>query len=451
MRKILFVLSLILTTQVSYSQSALNFNGPADQIQTTYSGVIGTADRTIEAWIWVDSNAPNANLTISDYGRNTAGDRNTFMVNASRNLAYISGGGSTGNFSSTTSVPYETWTHVAFVMSNRVGFLYINGVQVGTNSLSAVSTPSGQTNVIIGQRISGGSIPFYGSMDEIRFWNTARTSAQLLANMNAEFCTIPLGLKAYFRFNEGVAGGINTSITTALEDIDDKNGTLTGFLLTAGDSSNYVSGPTLVPGFSKSIVQDSLCDPFTSPSGKIFSTSGVYMDTLTNSVSCDSLLKFDLVISSITDSVQRVGGRMTSIDTWAIHQWVRCDSGYAPIPGATSRIYDATQAGDYAVIISKGNCSDTSRCISISLTGLKTNSLVKYSVFPNPTESLLTFQTNQEDIIKSISVTDISGKTILNITNIQRNTLDVSSLENGVYFLRIFSADGLGIVKFVKK
>ena len=87
--------------------------------------------------------------------------------------------------------------------------------------MSAVSTPSGQTNVIIGQRISGGSIPFYGSMDEIRFWNTARTSAQLLANMNAEFCTIPLGLKAYFRFNEGVAGGNNTSITTALEDIEE--------------------------------------------------------------------------------------------------------------------------------------------------------------------------------------------------------------------------------------
>ena len=451
MKKNLLLFTTFLVSQLGISQTALNFNGPSDLIQTTYSGVTGSADRTIEAWIYVDSNAPNANLTISDYGRNSAGDRNTFMVNASRNLAYISGGGATGNFSSTTPVPYETWTHVAFVMSSQVGFLYINGVQVGTNSLSSVSTPTGQTNVIIGQRVSGGSIPFFGSMDELRFWSTARTPAQLLANMNSEFCSIPLGLEAYYRFNEGIPSGSNSSISTAIDDIGGENGTLTGFLLTTGDSSNYLAGPSLTPGFSKSIVQDSLCSSFTSPSGKVFSTTGIYLDTLTNSVSCDSLVQFDLTISSVSDSVYRVGGRMTSVDTWANHQWVRCDSGYSPILGATSRIYDATQAGDYAVIVAKGNCVDTSSCINISLTSLKENLKNNFSIYPNPANNVIAVKFSGNDIIQSFSIFDISGKIVKSNMNPKSKSIDVNNLESGVYFIRIESNQGIGIVKFVKK
>jgi len=449
-RLVLLSLSL-LAVQHLFSQVALNFNGPNDYIQTSYSGVLGTSDRTIEAWVFVDSNAPNANLTITDYGVNLAGSRNTFMVNASRKLAYISGGGSTGNFSSTATVPLEVWTHVAFVMSGRIGYLFINGVQVGTNSLSSVSTPPGQTNMRIGQRVSGGTIPFYGNIDEVRCWNTARTSAELLANMNSEFCSVPSGLEAYYRFNEGIPGGSNIFITHCIDDINGENGTLSNFLLTAGDSSNYVTGPAISPGFSKSIIQDSLCSAFTSPSGKVYSTTGIYFDTLTNSVSCDSLVQFDLTIFDINDSVYRVGGRMTSVDTWANHQWVRCDSGFSPILGATNRFYDATKAGSYAVIVSKGNCLDTSDCIQISLTGLNDMLNDNLTIFPNPATSILTIRQSNDIAFTKVAIIDLSGKIVKILPNNKNSVVNVSDLESGVYFVRIQTKNEMVHFKFTKK
>ncbi len=451
MKKLILLSLSLLAVQYLFSQVALNFNGPTDYVQTSYTGVLGTSDRTIEAWVYVDSNAPNANLTITDYGRNSAGQRNTFMVNASRNLAYISGGGSTGNFSSTVAVPIETWTHVAFVLNGRIGYLYINGVQVGTNSLTSVSTPSGQTNFRIGERVSGGTIPFYGSIDEVRCWNTARTSTEILANMNSEFCSIPSGLEAYYRFNEGVPGGTNTLITNCIDDIAGENGTLSNFVLTAGDSSNYVTGPAISAGFSKSIIQDSLCSAFTSPSGKVYSTTGIYFDTLTNSVSCDSLVQFDLTIFNINDSVYRVGGRITSVDTWANHQWVRCDSGFSPILGATNRFYDATQAGTYAVIVSKGSCSDTSDCIRISLTGLTDMLQNKVTIFPNPATSFLTIQHSNDDSFVQIALIDVSGKTIKILPNNKKSVVDVSDLESGIYFVRIQLKNEIAHIKFMKE
>lgn len=451
MKKLLSLFLLSSIIHPAFSQVALNFNGPTDFVQTTYSGVLGSADRTIEAWVYVDSNAPNANLTITDYGRNTAGDRNTFMVNASRNLAYISGGGSTGNFSSSAQVPLEVWTHVALVISSRVGYLYINGVQVGTNSLSSVSTPSGQTNLLIGQRVSGGSIPFYGSIDEVRCWNTARTAAELLANMNAEFCSVPVGLEAYYRFNEGIPGGNNTAISRCIDDIGGENGTLTNFLLTTGDSSNYVTGPALSQGFSTSLVKDSLCSPFTSPSGNVYTTTGIYFDTLINAVSCDSLVRFDLTITDLSDSVHRVGGRMTSIDTWANHQWVRCDSGFSPISGATSRIYDATQTGDYAVIVSKGNCTDTSDCIIISLISITKQLIHSVKIFPNPVNSVLTIENSYNLNLTQISILDISGKVVREVSINRNQKVDVTDLRAGVYFLRLQSQDDIAHIKFLKE
>jgi hypothetical protein len=50
----------------------------------------------------------------------------------------------------------------------------------------------------------------------------------------------------------------------------------------------------------------SACEFFISPSGKKWTTSGVYTDTLTNSRSCDSIIVYDLTINSNSTSTQSV-------------------------------------------------------------------------------------------------------------------------------------------------
>lgn len=124
---LLFIVSIIITSHSVFAQNGLDFDGTNDFVQTTYAGVLGTANRTFEAWIFVNSSAPATNLAILDYGLNAVGSRNTFLVTGSRGISYISGG-TNANIGSTNSLILDNqWTHVAFVLNNGTGFLYVNG------------------------------------------------------------------------------------------------------------------------------------------------------------------------------------------------------------------------------------------------------------------------------------------------------------------------------------
>jgi hypothetical protein len=320
--------------------------------------------------------------------------------------------------------------------------------------------------------------------------------------MNNEFCATPSSLKAYYKFNQGTAGGTNTAVTSATDDAGSNNGTLTNFALT-GTTSNWVTGKSIFPAainssftvtacgsytmpngtvvstsgnyydtISSSVTCDSLdsyvvtiksstiqsvvtnnaCVTYTTPLGKVITTTGTYYDTVGSSTGCDSLIQYDIVISgSVDDSVYRVGGRMTSFDTWAFHQWVRCDSGYAPIAGATGSFYIATLPGDYAVIVTRGACSDTSDCININPTSINENSMNDFfEVYPNPATSVLNINNIENRNITSLIVLDVSGKTVLSKANVISKSLNIESLEKGVYFLNIETKDGIATLKFVK-
>ena len=135
------------------------------------------------------------------------GSRNTFLVGeVTDHFRFISGGTNANISTSANTVPIGQWTHVAFVLNNSTGYLYINGIQKATGNLSTVNTPSGNQKVKIGQRVSGGSIPFRGSLDEIRIWNVAKSVGEIQASMNNELCSTDPNLKLYFQFNEGTAG-----------------------------------------------------------------------------------------------------------------------------------------------------------------------------------------------------------------------------------------------------
>ena len=154
-------------TSWSSAQNALNFDDTNDFVQTTSPGVLGSANRTFEAWVFVSSSAPSSNLAILDYGLNAVGSRNTFSISGSRQVIFISGGTNANISTTANAVPVNLWTHVAFVLDNGTGYLYINGIQKGTGSLTTVNTPSNNQNIIVGQRVSGGSIPFEESIDEV--------------------------------------------------------------------------------------------------------------------------------------------------------------------------------------------------------------------------------------------------------------------------------------------
>ena len=141
--------------------------------------------------------------------------------------------------STPSSLVADRWTHIALVKDGTTMRIYANGIQVNSATCSAsITIPN---NFYWLGKVDN---QFNGALDEVRFWSTAKTQTQLQNTMYTELVGNETGLLAYFDFNEGVAGGTNTSISTLTNKANNtSNGTLTNFTRT-GTSSNIVGNTT---------------------------------------------------------------------------------------------------------------------------------------------------------------------------------------------------------------
>jgi hypothetical protein len=435
--------AVVATSHSVTAQNGLHFDRVNDYVQTTFGGVTGSADRTFEAWVYVDASAPAANLSITDYGTNAAGDRNTFVVKGDRGIMFLAGG-TNGNLSSTSAnlIPDNTWMHVAFVLNAGTGFLYVNGTQVGTGNLSGVTTPTGTTDLRIGQRVNGGSILFGGIIDDVRIWNVARTPAEIMANMNNDICGLIPGLVAYYKLDEGVAGGANTGVTSAVDEIAGANGTLTSFAL-SGATSNWVTGATLSAGNVMSSQTLNECAGFSITVGSnTYTTTGNYTDTLVGSsfAGCDSIVNINLTVAAAIDtSVTSNFLVMTANQAGATYQWLACDTNSAAILGETNQTYTGVGNGSYAVEITMGNCVDTSGCITVVGVGINEIKESSVSIYPNPASNSIQVSLGAKVNVLNYSLTSITGKVIQANTekNIDAISIDISNEAKGIYFLKL--------------
>lgn len=80
--------------------------------------------------------------------------------------------------------------------------------------------------------------------------------------------------------------------------------------------------------------------------------------------------------------------------------------------------------------------------------GIGETSLRDIEIFPNPTSETLTFQATGNG---SWSIMDVNGRTLLHSSVMEgRNSLDVSSLSEGIYVLRLQSEKAVSTTQFVK-
>lgn len=74
------------------------------------------------------------------------------------------------------------------------------------------------------------------------------------------------------------------------------------YMVKDSDSKWTVFKADTLPSITRSNVMVTTCGSYTVPSGdETYSVSGIYSDTLTNSVSCDSIITIDLTIANIND------------------------------------------------------------------------------------------------------------------------------------------------------
>ena len=85
--------------------------------------------------------------------------------------------------------------------------------------------------------------------------------------------------------------------------------------------------------------------------------------------------------------------------------------------------------------------------VNIDFAALSVNDAIasKFSVYPNPAKDFLTIDSRNINI-SSVNVFNVLGTKVLERKELNDNKLDVSSLSNGIYFLKI-SADNASVTK----
>lgn len=85
-----------------------------------------------------------------------------------------------------------------------------------------------------------------------------------------------------------------------------------------------------------------------------------------------------------------------------------------------------------------------------SVLGINKAQLLTFSLFPNPSDGQVTFQLPLDNNQAKVSVFDYLGKTLIQKSiYAANNTLDVSNLKSGIYFVRIQTDTKVGTKKLI--
>lgn len=219
------------------------------------------------------------------------------------------------------------------------------------------------------------------------------------------------------------------------------------------DSVMSIDLTILTPSFAT--IADSVCGSYLSPSGTYeWTSSGMYADTIPNAAGCDSILTIDLTVYSIDNTVSPLSSTELVANLGGVsYQWIDCSSGLA-IPGETNQLFNASSSGAYAVIVTDNNCSDTSACFDIVLTSISdVQHTISFNLLPNPATDIATLSFNEHIPSFEVSIFNTLGQQVekRRYANRQSTALDVSHLETGIYIIHIIADEKIGSMKFLKR
>jgi PKD repeat protein len=126
------------------------------------------------------------------------------------------------------------------------------------------------------------------------------------------------------------------------------------------------------------------------------------------------------------------------------YQWLDCDNGNAPIPGAIEQTYTpGTINGNYAVQLTTNGCVSISGCYSLGIMNNPDFNLEEtISIVPNPTSGIIHITSLLD--VKEVAVFSIVGQLL-------STKPDLSQQSSGVYFLKITTEKGSVVRKVIRK
>lgn len=185
---------------------------------------------------------------------------------------------------------------------------------------------------------------------------------------------------------------------------------------------------------TQTTITDTVCYTYVSPDGFTTDQSGTHNYTLQSVNGCDSNITINLIVVGLDSTVTQNGSLLTSIQTNCNYQWIDCNTGN-DILFANGQSLQVTQNGSYQVELEQYGCSTTSQCITVDLTNIEENKLLNMEVYPNPFVNSINVKGFAMD--SEYVILDALGKEVL-IGNLKTSSIiNASSLNNGIYFLKI--------------
>ncbi len=226
-----FMLIFLGTTRLFAQNNALNFDGSDDEVSISLIDFTSTDKITISAWI--KPGIINSLQNVVEIGDT---DGHAFWLNSTGGFYFGSVFTTAGWTTVTTDdniLNQNKWQHIAYTYDGANQKLFLNGVEVGTNSIAEEfgGSPTGNTTI-------SENGDYLGVIDEVRFWNDARTQTEIRTNMYQELVGNETGLVAYYKFNET----IGTTVDNA-EGTSGLDGTLTNMAGTEWSTSSAFFGP----------------------------------------------------------------------------------------------------------------------------------------------------------------------------------------------------------------
>ena len=170
---------------------AFNFTTGSDQVAVSTGGFpVGTSDRTLECWVYINSFIPGEGALFAFYGTTGDGGAYSFGAFSDQRLFFSQWGGIMFGPVLTTG----QWYHVAVTSAGGTSTLYLDGTNVASGYLP-FNTPADSQLLIGSIHNEFANYQMIGSIDELSIYNRALSQAEIQAIYNAGIggkCTSPV-------------------------------------------------------------------------------------------------------------------------------------------------------------------------------------------------------------------------------------------------------------------
>jgi hypothetical protein len=164
----------------------------------------------------------------------------------------------------------------------------------------------------------------------------------------------------------------------------------------------------------------------------------------------NTYMDFITITCSVDATASQNGNVLTANASSATaYQWIDCATGQA-LSGETNQVYSPTATGNYAVIVTENNCTDTSECYLVDYSGL-TELTQGLSIYPNPVTDVMVLDFDGA-VTGTVRIYDIAMKLIDEVEVSSQSTLEYRlNAPKGVYTIELITGTSRSIQRIVKQ